>query len=111
MAEQKVASLIQFGTLDDFVDRQDNYWAHFLDDVDFGQMKREHPYFKRFQAAHPEMERQVTEATVRARRAVPRERLPYEQLWETYKLMSKLVFVDDKDLQNYGQSNPYFLTR
>jgi hypothetical protein len=112
MAEHQVAPQIEFETLDDFIEGQNNYYAHFLDDCHLGQLYRtKKVHFKRFQEAHPEMEREVTGATVRAVRAEPRQRLPYEQLWETYKIMSKLVFVDDKHVMRDGQPDKYFLTR
>ena len=111
MAEHQVAPIREYETLEDFIRGQNNYYAHFLDDCKWGQLYRERPYFKRFQEAHPEMEREVTGATVRAVRAEPRQKLPYEQLWETYKIMSKLVFVDDKYVMRDGQPDAWFLCR
>ena len=111
MAEQKGAPQIEFETLDDFIKGQNNYHIHFLDDFGFGKLYREALHFRRFQEAHPEMERDVTGATVRAVMAEPRQKLPYEQLWETYKIMLKLVFVDDEYVMRDGQPDKYFLIR
>ncbi|MBU4292879.1 MAG: hypothetical protein KJ770_02355 [Actinobacteria bacterium] len=111
MTEQKVAPQIEFESLDDFIKGQNNYYAYFLDDSEWGINYRERPPFKRFQESHPEMEREVTGATVQAVRANPRQKLPYKQLWGTYKIMSDLVFVDDKYVMRDGKPDKYFLIR
>ncbi len=112
MTGREVAPQIEFKNLDDFIKDQNNYYAHFLDDCEFNQkIHRIMPHFKRFQEAHPEMEREVTYAAVRAYRSESRQRLPHEQLLETYKLMSKLVFVDDKYVMRDGQPDDWFLCR
>ncbi len=111
MAEHEVAPQTEFESLDDFIRGQNNYYAYFLDDCDWGISHRERPPFRRFQEAHPEMERKVTDATIRALRAESRQKLPYEQLWETYKIMSRLVFVDDRSVMRDGQPDKYFLIR
>ena len=111
MTEQKVAPQIEFESLDDFVRGQNNYYAYFLDDCEWGINHRERPVFRRFQEANPQTEREVTGATVRAVRAEPRQRLPYEQLWQTYRIMSQLVFVNDQYVMENGQPDKYFLIR
>ena len=107
MAEHQVAPQIEFESLDDFIRGQNNYYAYFLDDCQFGKLYRtEKANFRRFQEAHPEMEREVTCSTVLALRSEPRQELPYEQLWETYKIMSQLVFVDDQYVMESGGGKP-----
>jgi len=114
MAEHEVVSQMEFATLDDFIKGSNNYYTHFLGDAAWG--KRFTPHFKRFQEAYPEMEREVTAATDRAYNlwvedSKERAKLPYEQLWETYKIMSKLVFVDDKYIMRDGKPDSWFLCR
>nr|MBI4156750.1 hypothetical protein [Candidatus Woesearchaeota archaeon] len=111
MAKHQIAPQKEYKTLEDFIRGQNNFYAHFLDDCQWGQVYRKTPHFKRFQEAHPEMEREVTGATVRAVRAEPRQKLPYGQLWETYKIMSKLVFVDDKYVMQDDKPDNWFLCR
>jgi hypothetical protein len=102
----------QFETIDDFINGSNNYYALFLDDCDWGLEHREtYGCFRRFQAAYPEMERQVTRATVQAVRAGPLQKLPWERLWETYKLMSQFVFADDKYATHDGQPHREYLIR
>lgn len=102
---------IEFENLDDFISLQNNYYAHFLGDCEWGQLHREMSHFRRFQKAHPKMEREATSATIQAVRRGPIQKLPYEQLWETYKIMSKLVFTNDEYLMQDDPSNEFFLVR
>lgn len=110
MPEHQIAPQIEFRNLEDFTRRQYNYYAHFLDDCEWGNVYRAQAHFQRFQEANPEMEREVTLAVVRAVRAENRN-LPYEKLWESYKLMSKLVFSDDKYVMRDGKIDDCFLIR
>ena len=80
MAGQKTVSQIEFEILDDFARCQNNFYARFLDDCAFGKAYRGRECFKRFQEAYPELEREITIATVRAVRSVPEQPLPYEKL-------------------------------
>jgi len=110
MVEHQVLQQIKFESLDDFIRGQNKYYAHFLDDCQLGHLHRTTDYFKRFQETHPEMERELTSATILAVRSEPRQRLPYEQLWEAYKIMSNLVFVEDIHLIE-NESNEDLLIR
>lgn len=111
MAEHQIVTQKEYATLEDFVRGQNNFYAHFLDDCEWGQLYRKSAHFKRFQKAHPDMETETTRATVSAIRVKPRQKLPYEQLFEAYKLMSHLVFVDDEYVMHYGQPDKCFLIR
>ena len=112
MAEHQIAPQKEYTTLEDFTRGQNNFFLHFLDDWPVGNdTYRSKPHFKRFQEQNPEMERDVTRATIQAVRAKPRQELPNEQLWEAYKIMSKLVFVDDPDIMRDGQPDSMFLWR
>ena len=112
MANHQVAPIREYKTLEDFIRRQNNFYVHFLDDRRLGnEVYRSTAHFKRFQEQHPEMEREVTKATVQAARAKPIQKLPYEQLWEAYKIMSKLVFLDDEYVMRDGQPDALFLCK
>jgi len=83
-----------------------------LDHCKWGLMKRERrAHFRRFQEAHPEFEREVTRETTEAFKITRTNDLPYDKLWETYNLMSKLVHVDDKGVSNSAEVDNRFLTR
>lgn len=111
MIKGKIASQIEFKSLEEFIKAQNNYYFHFLGDCEMGLFYREKPHFKRFQEKHPELEKEMTVATVQAIRAVPKRELPYEQLWKTYNLMSKLVFVDDPHVMKECEPDNRFLVR
>jgi hypothetical protein len=90
---QKNVPLLEFASLDEFIKNQSNFYAHFYAGNDFGEARRKRAYFKLFQSLYPEMERVTTKLTVEARTSSPTKRLPYELLFEAYKIISKLVFA------------------
>lgn len=111
MTEHRTVPQIEFESLDDFIRGQNNFYAYFLNDCEWGKSRRKTPHFERFQEAHPEMARIITNSTVEAVRAKPRKELPNEQLWGAYKIMSSLVFIDDKYVMRDNEPDKYFLTR
>ena len=112
MVGHQVAPIREFETLEDFTRGQNNFYMHFRDDCYISnEIYRQNPHFQRFQKQHPEMEQETTRATVQAMRTEPRQKLPYEQLWDAYKIMSKLVFLDDKYVMRDGQPDDWFLCR
>lgn len=99
MEEHKILQQIEFSSLEAFILNQNNYYAHFLKGNPWGEIRRERTYFKRFQDLCPELEEMTTKETCEARSKSMR--MPYELLFETYKIMSKLVFVDDECVKTY----------
>lgn len=118
MTEHQIAPQIEYKTLDDFIEGQNNFHFHFLDDCDTGLLYRTAPHFKRFQDANPDLEKAITKAVVEAVRIARNEsrqnlisNLPYDKLYEAYNLMSKLVFTDDTYVMHNGQPDCFFLCR
>ena len=111
MAEHQIAPIREYETLEDFSRGQNNFYMYFLDDCGWGRLYRKTSHFQRFQEQHSEMEQKTRMVTVQAVRAEPRQELPYEQLWEAYKIMSKLVFLDDKYVMRDDQPDAWFLCR
>lgn len=114
MVEQRIAPQIEFKSLEDFIRGQNNFFCYFLEDCQSGEVYRRTAHFQRFQRAHPDLEREVTNETILAARNDPGKkwkRLPYNQLWEAYKIMSKLVFIDDPEVMRDGQPDEFFLVR
>tara|TARA_Y100000294_G_scaffold177180_1_gene201743 strand:+ start:226 stop:552 length:327 start_codon:yes stop_codon:yes gene_type:complete len=107
MNQPRIMQQKQFESLEQFIDEQNNYYAHFLKGNDWGETRRNRPHFRRFQKAHPELEREVTRKTCEAR--FKSERLPYEQLYRTYEIMSQLVHVDDEGVGIYSKPDEYLL--
>ena len=105
--KQEIAPQIEFKSLDNFVKNQNNFYIYFTDDCEAGKIYRKFPHFKRFQEAHSELEKKVTTATVDALRSKDKskQKLPYEELWEAYKCMTKYVFIDDKYVVQDGRLN------
>lgn len=98
----------QFETLDAFIKGQNNYYAHFLKDNPWGEIRRDRPHFRRFQDSHSGMEEEATRATCESRSSSTR--LPYEILFETYKIMSQLVFASDEGVMTYSKPDEYLLS-
>jgi len=112
MVEHQIAPQKEYKTLEDFIREQNNFYLYFLDDCFIGnEVYRAQLPFKRFQEQNPEMERDVTKATVQSKRSKQRQELPYEKLWEAYKIMSKLVYVDDEHVMHDGQPDSWYLCR
>lgn len=93
MNEPQIAEQIEFESLDAFINGRNNFHFHFLDCWLSNTCYRIRPHFKRFQEQYPEIEESVTRLTGEADKE--NSVLPHEQLWEAYKLMSKLVFLED----------------
>lgn len=105
MAEQEIIPQVQFESLDYFIKGEINYHSHFLKGNRWGESRREHPHFIRFKELNPELEMETTQATLKAR-----GKLPYEILFETYQLMSQLVYVGDADAMEYNPSNQFLIS-
>ncbi|MAG78198.1 hypothetical protein CL616_02410 [archaeon] len=113
MAQREIAPQREYETLKDFVDGQNNFYVYFREDQWAQRVYRCRPHFLRFQEANPEIEEELTALTAPAigSRFVNWDILPYEKLWEAYKIMSKLVYVDDPYVMREGQPDAWFLCR
>jgi len=111
MTQHLLAPIRKYHTLEDFIKGQNNFYLHFIDDCYIGEIYRKRPHFRRFKKQYPRMEQEITKETVRAIRANPRCELPYKKLWEAYKIMSKLVFLDDEYVMRNGKPDAWFLCR
>lgn len=112
MTQHQIVQQVQFETLEAFTKGQNNYYAHFLRDNPFGESRRIKPHFLRFQEQNPEMERELTDAVTEARNKSIRkeEDLPLEQLFESYPLMSQLVYAEDPDVKEYSHPEMYLIS-
>lgn len=110
LSKPKIVPQKEFESLEDFIEGQKNYWGHFLKGNEWGETRRSRSCFKRFQKLYSELEEKTTTATVQARTAEPPKKLPYKLLFETYELMSKLVFADDEGVKKYSKPNWYLIS-
>ena len=98
----------KFETLAAFSKGQNNYYAHFLAGNPWSESRRDHPSFIRFKNMYSDLEARATKATLEARSKS--QRLPYELLFETYPLMSQLVFADDKGVMACSKPEEYLIS-
>ena len=96
-----IVQQIQFATLEDFIKGQNNYYAHFWTGNSWAESRRIRPHFRSFQESHPEMEADLTKKVTEACTSEPPKRIPYEELFESYKLMSEFVFDDNPAVLKY----------
>ena len=108
MDQPEIVEQRQFASLEEFIEGQNNYYARFLEGNPWGESRRRHPYFQRFQELYPTLEQEVTRKTIEAR--ATRSRLPYEKLFETYKLMSVLVYAEDDGVKRYSNPDLYLIS-
>jgi len=81
---------IVIDSLEKFVCYQNNFFSYFLDNCEWGKMKRSKGYFKEFQNLYPEIEKELTNIVVESRINSQKE-LPYEKLFEAYNLMKEIL--------------------
>lgn len=89
---------VRFTTLEDFIARSNNFHLHFLPESDVGRIYRTRPAFRRFQRMYPELERTVTQATMKTSQNGASH--PYRLMIAAYNLMSRLVHKDDHHVRN-----------
>tara|TARA_Y100000310_G_scaffold69026_1_gene64407 strand:+ start:21878 stop:22216 length:339 start_codon:yes stop_codon:yes gene_type:complete len=112
MDKTKIVPQVEFSDLAEFKKGENNFHLFFSGGTWIGDGYRAKPVFTRFQKINPELERELTQATVRAEeQSQERPNLPYEKLFQAYQIMSKLVSVDDEGVTEDGSSNRDFLTR
>src|SRR3989338_10970113 len=111
MPQPQIAPQKQFDTLEAFVQGMNNYWAHFFRGNEWAETRRNKPHFIRFQAQNPEMEQELTDiitpiaSTTRKIKEMPLETL--ERLWESYRIMSQLVYANDPGIMEYSEPSMY----
>ncbi len=106
MADLRIAPQVEFNSLYAFVEGSNNFQLHFFPNSSHGTVYRNRSVFLRFQKANPNMEKEISEAVPN-----PKEEFPWRKLFEAYKLMSQLVFVDDPAVMRDGQPDRYYLVR
>ncbi|MEI7719497.1 MAG: hypothetical protein WCI72_06515 [archaeon] len=109
MAEETPKIILQreFTSLDDFVKNSNNFYLHFVGDSGMGRLYRTKDAFKRFQKYHLELEQETTRIVVSDVRDTSLSKWhgpitkteTWEKLIEAYKLMSQLVYKDDRDVK------------
>lgn len=135
MSEQKVVPQKGYETLDDFVNRQNNFWHFFIKDSFMGILFRKEPVYARLRKRYPVFVRELTEKvtaysdeesasamallnSTEARLGIPQKmpvlqhEMPYEDLYLAYHLMAELVYADDKGVRREdGSFNDKYLCR
>lgn len=108
MTEPKIVPQIEFKTLKDFIERQNNFYAHFLENNPFGEVRRDKPHFERFQQKHGDLETRLTREVTEARKANEKfSDETWKGLYEAYNLMSELVYKDDEGVRRYSTPDQY----
>src|SRR3989338_4164394 len=99
----------QFSNLGEFLQNQNNFWAHFLKGNPFGEIRREKPHFIRFQAKNPNLEAELSERVTqeRAKNTNYFSAMTYELLFVAYKEISELVYDDDPGVRSYRHPELY----
>jgi hypothetical protein len=113
MIDQRIAPQVEYKTLEEFIERSNNFYLFFLPDCWTAQeCYRKKEAFLRFQQSNPEMDKEISGATMHAVRVAPEKPdLPWEKLFEAYKKMSQLVFVDDEWVMRDGKPDDWYLCR
>jgi len=106
--QSRIVPQKKFESLDDFKKGQNNYYAYFLEGNGWGEARRILPCFKRFQDLYSELEKEVTKATCEA--VSNSTELPLELLYDSYNIMSQLVFTDDDDVMEYTKPDEYLIS-
>ncbi len=101
----------QFDTLEAFVEGMNNYWAHFFSGNEWAETKRNKPHFIRFKEQNPKMEQELTDKiTPIANSTRRKENMPLDLLWESYRIMSQLVYPDDPGVMAYSDPSMYLIS-
>lgn len=111
MSEPKIVPQVEFEMLNDFVKGQNNYWHFFIEDSWLGQFHRENvEAYSRFEKQNSEFARDLMQKATRMYKEY--RQLPYEDLYRSYQLMSKLVYEDDRYVKkDDGSLDDYKLCR
>jgi hypothetical protein len=107
MANQRIVPQVEYETLEEFVEGSDNFYLFFGSGFCSEGAYRTRNAFKRFQEAYPELERELA---LQVNSNSPPE-LPWQKLFEAYKLMSQLVHEDDPHVMIDGKPDKNYLTK
>lgn len=111
MPQQQIVSQVQFETLEAFVEGMNNYPAHFYRDNPWAEIRRNKPHFLRFQEQNAIMEKDLSDKVTPVMSTTRRkEDLPLAELWESYKIMSQLVYAEDPDVKEYSHPEMYLIS-
>ena len=97
MSEPQKVKQPEFKSLEEFITGNNNFYMFFIRQSYGGESRREQPVYTRFLEKYPEFAQQVFEKASLAwdERHEWYERLPWEDMYEAYKLMAELVFEED----------------
>ena len=100
MDETQSVPQVKFSSLDDFIDNNNNYYSIWILDSACGENRRKvYPAYKRMHERYPEFSRKLFEKASemwKVNRNFPWKKcLPWEDLFISYELMSKLVYEKD----------------
>jgi hypothetical protein len=112
METLKIVPQLQFASLEDFIENNNNFWGYMI--LDGIRSREEEPFYQRFVGAAPELAMELRQTMTmdryKAGIALPwKERLPWDKLWEAYKIMSNLVYAGDPGVK--GEDDANVLTR
>ena len=108
MTEPKIVPQKKFETLGEFREGQNNFYAYFLEDNPFGEVRRDKPHFKRFQQKHGDLEAILTKEVTTARSTKKEfSDETWKGLYEAYNLMSEMVYEDDEGVKRYSYRDQY----
>ena len=108
MEQGKIVLQVQFSSLEAFVAGMNNYCAHFYRGNTWAETRRSRPHFIRFKEQNPEMERDLTDKVTAVMTTTRKmEDSLLQQLWDSYNIMSQLVYADDPGVRRYSHSEMY----
>jgi len=100
MTTQQIAPQKEFKSLEEFIQHSNNFYCHFIDYTPMSNTcYRTREAFIRFQEKYPDFEKDLTAKTVlsfQTKRSL--KELPWEELFDAYKKMSQLVYLEDEDV-------------
>jgi len=113
MKTQQIAPQKEFKSLEEFIKNSNNFYIHFIDYFWMvSECYRKRPAFIRFQEKYPDIEKDLTLKTGSAYKIKKSlGDLPWEQLFDAYKKMSPLVYLDDEYVTSHPDYIHLYLTR
>ncbi len=108
MDENKKIQQPQYNSLDHFIEHSNNYWNWWAD-TERGESRREEPYFQRFMKKYPHFSKWLIKRVSKEfwdyRSEIDfEERLPWDQLYTSYDIISEMVFEKDFAGKNWPDS-------
>ena len=115
MEKQKIVLQIQFASLEDFIDGNNNFYAHMIVDSACSMIIDERigdwPCYGRFAKIAPELALELKQEMImqnygRATYGEPWEDVfPWAKLWGAYKIISTLVYLGDPFVEGENHHN------